>query len=116
MSARRITILDPRAEPLASHPSPAAADTADATACAEPAARTTAVGSLAGRTVGLRLDRSWRSYETVLDVWEPALRAGGASVARVVVDARVAGAGERMRDDLHEWRRLVDCAVVGLGN
>jgi hypothetical protein len=103
MSTGRITVLDPRAEQHAA--------VSIATAAVPAAA-----GSLAGRTVGLRLDRSWRSYETVLDVWEPALRAGGAGVARVVVEARVAGAGDRMRDDLHEWRRLVDCAVVGLGN
>jgi hypothetical protein len=108
----RITILDPRAEPRAEHPSPAASSAAPAAA---PAVRGTGP-TLAGLAVGLRLDRSWRSYETVLDVWEPSLRAGGAGVERLVVDARVAGAGDRMRDDLHEWRRLVDCAVVGLGN
>ena len=71
---------------------------------------------LRGVTVGLRLDRSWRSYESVLDAWEPLLRRDGASVERFVVDARVSGAGEQMRSDLAAWSRLVDCAVVGLGN
>jgi hypothetical protein len=115
MSPGRLTILDPRAEPRAEPRAGHAAPASAAPTAARPAGRT-AAASLAGRTVGLRLDRSWRSYETVLDVWEPALRAGDADVERVVVDARVAGAGARMRDDLHEWRRLVDCAVVGLGN
>lgn len=72
--------------------------------------------SLRGLRVGLRLDRSWTSYETVLDVWEPLLREAGAQVTRFTVDARVSAAGAQMRNDLDDWRQLVDCAVVGLGN
>ncbi len=71
---------------------------------------------LRGLTIGLRLDRSWRCYEIVLDAWEQLLHADGASVERLVVDARVSGAGEQMRSDLAAWSHLVDCAVVGLGN
>lgn len=69
-----------------------------------------------GLTVGLRLDRSWRCYEIVLDAWESLLRRDGAAIERFVIDARVSGAGEQMRSDLAAWSRLVDCAVVGLGN
>lgn len=72
--------------------------------------------SARGLTLGLRLDRSWPCYEVVLDAWEASLRAAGASVERFVVDARVSAAGAQMRDDIDEWRRMVDCAVVGLGN
>ena len=72
--------------------------------------------SLEGVTVGLRLDRSWRSYFVVLDAWEPLLRRDGAKVERLVVGERVGAEGERTRNDLDEWARLVDCAVVGLGN
>src|SRR5438093_623735 len=62
-SNMRITILDPTATP----PAAAAHD--------EPAA-----GPLAGKTVGIRLDRAWRSFEWVSDEWASAFRARGASV------------------------------------
>jgi hypothetical protein len=96
----RIVILDPTAPPMD-----------DATWDAPRVGR-----PLRGLTVGLRLDESWRCYYTVLDAWESLLREAGAEVERFVVHARVATAGAQMRDDLDEWRRLVDCAVVGLGN
>ncbi len=73
-------------------------------------------GGLQGLTLGLRLDRSWRCYEIVLDAWESLFRRDGAAIQRFVVDARVSGAGEQMRTDLAAWSRLVDCAVIGLGN
>ena len=96
----RITILDPTAAPV------------DQPAWTAPRVER----GVRGLTVGLRLDRSWRCYDTVLDAWESLFTADGARVARFVVDARVSRAGARMRDDLDEWSRLVDCAVVGLGN
>ncbi len=69
-----------------------------------------------GATIGLRLDRSWRCYETVVDTWTELLEASGAVVDRFVVDARVSTAGDRMRDELDDWRARIDAAVVGLGN
>ena len=83
----------------------------------ERAAQTFDLGRpLTGVTVGLRLDRSWRSYFVVLDTWEELLVRDGAIVERLVVGERVGAEGERTRNDLDEWSRLVDCAVVGLGN
>jgi hypothetical protein len=83
----------------------------------EVAAQTFELGrSLQGVTVGLRLDRSWRSYFVVLDTWEELLVRDGATVKRLVVGERVGAEGERTRNDLDDWARLVDCAVVGLGN
>jgi hypothetical protein len=83
----------------------------------EAAAKTFDLGrSLKGVTVGLRLDRSWRSYFVVLDTWEELLLRDGAMVKRLVVGERVGTEGEKTRNDLDEWSRLVDCAVVGLGN
>ena len=96
----RIRVLDPTALPEDER----AADTFD-------------LGrSLAGVTIGLRLDRSWRSYFVVLDAWEKLLVRDGATVKRLVVGERVGSEGERTRNDLDDWARLVDCAVVGLGN
>ncbi|HEV8297132.1 MAG TPA: hypothetical protein VGQ20_07545 [Acidimicrobiales bacterium] len=71
---------------------------------------------LNGVRVGLRLDRSWRSYEVVLDVWQRLLKADGAIPEVLVVGERVGEEGERTRNDLDEWSRLVDIGVVGLGN
>lgn len=73
-------------------------------------------GPLAGQVVGLRLDRSWRSYEVVLDEWQRLLREAGAIPHVLVTGERVGSEGERTRSDLEEWSKLVDCAVVGLGN
>lgn len=74
------------------------------------------LAGLHGRTIGLRLDRSWRCYEQIVEVWEQRLAADGAQVARMVVDARVGDAGARTSDRFAAWRAGLDAAVVGLGN
>jgi hypothetical protein len=100
MVGGRITILDPTAPPGVQH-----------------SAATYDLGrSLRNVKVGLRLDRSWRSYEVVLGVWQRRLREDGALPQVLVVGERVGDEGERTRDDLDEWSRLVDVGVVGLGN
>jgi hypothetical protein len=73
-------------------------------------------GSLAGRTVGFRLDRTWRSFEWVVDTWAPRFEAAGASVRMWVAGNRVGEAGERTRAELDAFVASVDLAVVGLGN
>ena len=95
----RITILDPTATP----PAAAAHD--------EPAA-----GPLAGKTVGIRLDRAWRSFEWVSDEWASAFRARGASVTSWVAGNRVGEEGERTREELERFAAGIDLAVLGLGN
>jgi hypothetical protein len=71
---------------------------------------------VAGVTVGLRTDHSWRSYFAVVEVWEQLLRRDGASVRVLWTGDRVGPQGERTRADAEEWSRLVECGVVGLGN
>ena len=95
----RITILDPTAPP----PAAGAHD--------EPAA-----GLLAGKTVGIRLDRAWRSFEWVADEWANAFRARGATVTSWVAGNRIGEEGERTRGELEQFASSVDLAVVGLGN
>ncbi len=73
-------------------------------------------GPIAGKVVGLRLDRAWRSYLAVVDVWEEMLIADGATPKRFWAGERVGSEGEKTRADLDEWSRLVDIGVVGLGN
>lgn len=72
--------------------------------------------TLSGVVVGLRLDRAWRSYITTVDEWKGMLVDAGARPQLLWTGERVGVEGERTRSDLEEWSRLVDCAVVGLGN
>jgi hypothetical protein len=100
MVGGRITILDPTAPPGA-----------------DEASATYDLGrGLRDVRVGLRLDRSWRSYEVVIDVWERMLRDDGAIPHVLFVGERVGDEGVQTRNDLDEWSRLVDVGVVGLGN
>jgi hypothetical protein len=67
-------------------------------------------------TVGLRLDTAWRSYEFLVDEWSRRLADDGAHVVTLVTGERAGPHAAKTRTDLDEWSRLVDCAVVGLGN
>jgi hypothetical protein len=96
---RRITILDPTA------PTP------DIDVDPGPDA-----GALAGLVVGIRSDRTWRSFEWVADEWEQLLIAEGATVSRWVSGNRIGDEGERTRVELAEFVDTTDLAVVGLGN
>ena len=95
----RVTILDPTAPPPAvvHDPGPDA-------------------GSLRGLRVGLRLDTAWRSYEWVLDEWQPRLVAAGATVDRWCAGNRVGDGGAITFAELDAFAERVDVAVVGLGN
>ena len=72
--------------------------------------------SLAGKVIGLRLDRAWRSYMVVVEEWEKLLRAGGAHPVVLWTGERIGDEGATTRADLDEWSRRIDCGVVGLGN
>lgn len=95
----RITVLDPTAPPpdAGLDPGPDA-------------------GDLAGKTVGLRRDFTWRSFEWVVDEWAERLRGDGARVVVWVAGGRVGEEGERTARQLEEFTAGVDVALVGLGN
>ncbi len=95
----RITVLDPTAPPPADELGPGP----DA-------------GNLAGKIVGIRSDRTWRSFEWVIDEWAPRLEAAGASVRRWCAGNRIGEEGLRTARQLEEWADGLDVAVVGLGN
>jgi hypothetical protein len=95
----RVRILDPTAAPPAVDPDPGPD-----------------LGPLAGRTVGLRFDRAWRSWLFVMDEWEPRLRAAGARVIRWEAGNRIGVDGEDTFSQLAVFAADVDAALVGLGN
>jgi hypothetical protein len=74
------------------------------------------VSSLDGLRVGIRSDRTWRSFEWVADEWERSFIHGGAHVERWVSGNRIGDEGERTRVELGSFVDALDLAVVGLGN
>jgi hypothetical protein len=95
----RIRVLDPTAAPPAVDPQPGP----DA-------------GALAGKRVGLRYDRAWRSWLWVLDEWAPRFEAAGARVVRFEAGNRIGDEGEATFAALDRFTDDVDVALVGLGN
>ncbi len=95
----RIVVLDPTAPPpeISTDPGPD-------------------VGSLAGKVVGIRFDRTWRSFFHVKDEWRARLEAAGATVHEWEARGRVGDEGERTRAELERFADEVDVALVGLGN
>ena len=95
----RIVVLDPTAPPpeVSMDPGPDA-------------------GSLAGKVVGIRFDKTWRSFFHVKDEWRARLEAAGATVREWEAHSRVGDEGERTRAELERFADEVDIALVGLGN
>jgi hypothetical protein len=95
----RITILDPTAPPPEMDPDPGP----DA-------------GPLQGRVVGIRFDRTWRSFEWAIDEWSRLLEAEGARLVRWCAGNRIGDEGLRTQTELATFASDVDLAIVGLGN
>ena len=95
----RIRVLDPTAAPpeVDVDPGPAA-------------------GRLAGKTVGIRFDNTWRSFLFATAEWAERLEAIGATVRWWEAGGRVGEEGERTRRELETFSSSVDVAIVGLGN
>ena len=73
-------------------------------------------GRLAGKTVGLRTDKTWRSFTFATDEWARRLEAAGARLRWWDPGGRIGEEGERTRRELEEFSVGVDVAIVGLGN
>lgn len=95
----RITVLDPTAAPPPTQPDPGPA-----------------VGRLHGRTVGIRNDRTWRSFDWIAEEWAARLRAAGAEVELWTSGSRIGEEGRQTEKELARFVADVDLAVVGLGN
>jgi hypothetical protein len=99
VAVARITVLDPTAAPPDVDPDPGP----DA-------------GDFAGRIVGIRSDRTWPSFEWVLDEWTRELTAAGAQVRPWRAGNRIGDDGVRTFAELDDFATDVDIAVIGLGN
>jgi hypothetical protein len=95
----RITVLDPTAAPPEVDPDPGP----DA-------------GDVCCRIVGVRSDRTWPSFEWVLDEWTRELIAAGADVLPWRAGNRIGDEGVRTFAELDDFATDVDIAIVGLGN
>ena len=79
-------------------------------------ALTPGLASLKGRTLGIRRDQTWRSFEIFADELER-LATENLGIQRVVrfdPEARI-GSPEQESARVEEFARTVDAAVVGLG-
>ena len=76
-----------------------------------------AVGSLAGKKVGIRRDTAWRSWDWVTDEWERSLREQGAEVSYWRAGReRGRQGGHGARGGLDAFVEGIDVAVFGLCN
>jgi hypothetical protein len=72
--------------------------------------------TLAGKRIGIRFDRAWRSWLWVIDEWTPRLRGAGATVVAFEAGNRIGEGGEETFANLAVFAADVDAALVGLGN
>ncbi len=74
-------------------------------------------GTLRGKTVGLRRDEFWDSWDVVTDTWAKALEADGAEV--VIWRAPVVKGGEasaEASESFEDFLGKIDVAISGLSN
>jgi hypothetical protein len=73
-------------------------------------------GVLAGKRIGVRVDRMWRAWDWISESWAERFRAAGASVSFWRSGGRSGDEGERMARELEEFLSTIDVAIVGLAN
>lgn len=75
------------------------------------------VGAIKGKTVGLRRDRFWLSWDWITEEWEKLLTADGATT--VIWRAPVGKGDTEMKEGGEDYAKFlasIDVAVSGLGN
>ncbi|HEX7871765.1 MAG TPA: hypothetical protein VF475_02565 [Sphingobium sp.] len=73
-------------------------------------------GSLVGKRVGFRLDRMWRAWDWISELWAEKFREAGAEVVFWRSGGRSGDEGERHAADFEAFLNSIDVAVVGLAN
>ncbi|MCB2078933.1 MAG: hypothetical protein KDE55_14700 [Novosphingobium sp.] len=74
------------------------------------------VGNVAGKRIGFRVDRIWRCWDWISEDWARRLEAAGAQVTFWRSTDRSGAEGERAANELNEWLKTIDVAIVGLAN
>jgi hypothetical protein len=73
-------------------------------------------GLLAGKRVGFRLDRMWRAWDWISELWAQKFVEAGASVSFWRSAGRSGDEGERCEREYKAFLESIDVAVVGLAN
>ena len=73
-------------------------------------------GALAGKVVGFRVDRMWRAWDWISELWAEKFREAGAEVLFWRSGGRSGDEGERHEREYKEFLSKIDVAVVGLAN
>lgn len=73
-------------------------------------------GSIVGKRIGFRVDRMWRSWDWISELWAEKFREAGAEVAFWRSGGRSGAEGERHERDYKAFLEAIDIAVVGLAN
>ncbi|MBM3672238.1 MAG: hypothetical protein FJW86_08690 [Actinobacteria bacterium] len=71
--------------------------------------------SLAGKTIGLRTDMAWRSWQLIAEEWARFLERDGATTLPVETMSQVGKGGHEDRTRIDTWSEKVDGGFVGLG-
>lgn len=73
-------------------------------------------GSLAGKRIGFRVDRMWRAWDWISEMWAEKFREAGAEVVFWRSGGRSGDEGERHQHEFEEFIKSIDVAVIGLAN
>jgi hypothetical protein len=73
-------------------------------------------GSLVGKRVGFRVDRMWRAWDWISELWAEKFREAGAEVSFWRSAGRSGDEGERCEREYKAFLESIDVAVIGLAN
>lgn len=73
-------------------------------------------GLLAGKRIGFRVDRMWRAWDWISEIWADKFRAAGADVSFWRSAGRSGEEGERCAQEYQAFLGSIDVAVIGLAN
>lgn len=73
-------------------------------------------GLLAGKRIGVRLDRMWRAWDWISELWAEQFRSAGAEVSFWRSGGRSGDEGDRHAREYDAFLKTIDVAVVGLAN
>ncbi len=73
-------------------------------------------GLLVGKRIGFRVDRMWRSWDYISELWADKFRAAGATVSFWRSGGRSGSEGELQNAEYKEFLETIDIAIVGLAN